>query len=177
MRRVFNVVIPRSRFVDDVPLVCRVVTSAIFLSHDIRRDVTLRFVMPDAGLSVSFLSSRLRHVHVDEQSFAGLHRRIVRAMWEVESEGGARHPHSGISVERIAGNVEEQFGGSFLVSSDGELLADVLRRLGEVREISLVFSAGFQVRVPRRVRVSVERKNLDVLIVIANIEIDNYLGA
>ena len=72
---------------DDLPgagrldVLCRCVTSALLLSHDIRESVRVRLVL-DGAYVVRFEGSELRHLRPDERSAASLIRGALEAREE-----------------------------------------------------------------------------------------------
>ncbi len=60
-----------------VDVIARAINSAIFLSHDIRRDVLFYMYAPKIGFVMKIDSSRVRYLNPDERSTAALIRNAV----------------------------------------------------------------------------------------------------
>lgn len=152
----------------DKPLLARIITSAFFLSHDIRRDVALRLIYPESRIRISLLGARLRHIHVDEQSLSGVLRRIERAALSPPQR--VLSPHPGVLVEPI----------NRLIVSDACLLVDtrapwLSRSHVDCNYSCFVISAGSSpenASSMRRVRVTAFPKPVDTILIVLNIELD-----
>ena len=117
---------------DDLPgagrldVLCRCVTSALLLSHDIRESVRVRLVL-DGAYVVRFEGSELRHLRPDERSAASL----VRGALEAREEAiGAMEATSSPGVYVGSGGLEKAVddaaAGEFLVlHEDGDPVVDV----------------------------------------------------
>jgi len=108
-------------------VLCRCVTSAFFLSHDIRADVRVHLVLADE-YTVSFDGSELRRLNPDERSTAAL----VRTALEEREEAIGHIPvetSPGVSLTRrgFEGTLEEVARGSTVVElhEDGAPVVDV----------------------------------------------------
>uniref|UniRef100_A0A7C1PD26 tRNA (pseudouridine(54)-N(1))-methyltransferase n=1 Tax=Thermofilum pendens TaxID=2269 RepID=A0A7C1PD26_THEPE len=157
---------------EDKPLLSRIITSAFFLSHDIRRDVVLRLVYPEFRVRVSLLGARLRHVHVDEQSLSGVLRRAERAARGALQR--AVSPHPGVLVEPVTRPVVSS--ECLLVDARAPWLS---RELVDCNYSCFVISAGSSPEnAPslRRVRVTAFPKPADTTLVVLNIELDRICG-
>lgn len=170
MKRRFVVLMPFDVFRSDVSQVKRIVVSALFTSHDIRRDVVLVFLLHDIDVKVTVLGEKAKHVHVDEASYMGIHRRILSAVEEVKAGGQKKFPHWGFTVEKAKGDARDLQG--YLVSTRGRDILEVLR--SGIEDITLVFSEKRDLHGLESVRISRGKKPVDVLIALANIWIDNY---
>ena len=71
-------------------LIARCINAAIFLSHDIRRDVLFFFFAPEIQTRVKIDSSRVKYLNPDERSTAALIRNAIikKAADEIESSPG-----------------------------------------------------------------------------------------
>jgi tRNA (pseudouridine54-N1)-methyltransferase len=122
---------------DDLPgagrldVLCRCVTSALLLSHDIREAVRVRLVL-DGAYIVRFEGSELRHLRPDERSAASL----VRGALEVREEAiGAMeaNPSPGVYVgsggfERAVDDASAT-GELLVLHEDGDPVVDVDPRM------------------------------------------------
>ncbi|MDY6864828.1 MAG: tRNA (pseudouridine(54)-N(1))-methyltransferase TrmY [Halobacteriota archaeon] len=91
-------------------ILCRCVNSAFFLSHDIRRDVTLHLVLlggPDPDLVIRLVGDRLRHLNPDERNIATL---IKKALDRKSEDGREIESTPGIYVRR--GGLEDALCGA-----------------------------------------------------------------
>ena len=118
---------------DDLPgagrldVLCRCLTSAFLLSHDIREAVRVRLVL-DGAYIVRFEGSELRHLRPDERSAASL----VRGALEVREEAiGAMeaNPSPGVYVgsggfERAVDDASAA-GELLVLHEDGDPIVDV----------------------------------------------------
>ena len=106
---------------DDLPgagrldVLCRCVTSALLLSHDIRESVRVRLVL-DGAYVVRFEGSELRHLRPDERSAASL----IRGALEAREEAiGAMEANPSPGVYLGSGGFERAVDDA---SAAGELL-------------------------------------------------------
>ena len=118
---------------DDLPgagrldVLCRCLTSAFLLSHDIREAVRVRLVL-DGAYIVRFEGSELRHLRPDERSAASL----VRGALEVREEAiGAMEANSSPGVYVGSGGLERAVNEAgernelLVLHEDGEPLVDL----------------------------------------------------
>jgi len=171
LRRKFVVVMPFDVFKEDASLVKRIVVSAMFTSHDIRRDVSLVFILHGINVKVSVSGEKAKHIHVDEPSYMGIHRRVVSAVEEAKASGLKKFPHWGFVVEKVK-NTGAEMGGGYLVATRGKEITEVLRSIED--EITLIFSHSVHVDGVESVKISSLKKPVDVLIALANILLDSY---
>ncbi len=80
-------------------VLCRAATEAFLVSHGIRKDVALHFVVRDE-LVISLWGPRLRHLNPDERSTGALLREALRAARALPP-GGDRPSTPGITVRRL----------------------------------------------------------------------------
>ncbi len=121
----------------DVLLRC--VSSAVFLSHGIRRDVDVLLVFPRGPKTVRFCAPQLRCANPDERSTAALVRKALREPLEGSLE---RRSNSGVYVSRRG--FEEVVGAlpnPVLLVEDGaawspEISGDVTFVLSDHRDLS-----------------------------------------
>ncbi len=73
-----------------IDVVARCINAAIFLSHDIRRDVLFYAYFPKIGVRIKIDSRRVKYLNPDERSTAALIRKAFerRKKYEVESTPG-----------------------------------------------------------------------------------------
>ncbi|MDY6930901.1 MAG: tRNA (pseudouridine(54)-N(1))-methyltransferase TrmY [Halobacteriota archaeon] len=101
-------------------ILCRCVNSAFFLSHDIRRDVTLHLVLlggPDPDLVIRLVGDKLRHLNPDERNIATL---IKKALDRKSEDGREIESTPGIYVRR--GGLKDALCGAeeiFYLHEDG----------------------------------------------------------
>ncbi|MDY6965612.1 MAG: tRNA (pseudouridine(54)-N(1))-methyltransferase TrmY [Halobacteriota archaeon] len=101
-------------------ILCRCVNSAFFLSHDIRRDVTLWLILlggPDPPITIRFEGERLKHLNPDERNIASL---IKKALDRKGEEGVEVESTPGIFVRR--GDLKDALsdeGDIFYLREDG----------------------------------------------------------
>ena len=118
---------------DDLPgagrldVLCRCVTSALLLSHDIREAVRVRLVL-DGAYVVRFEGSELRHLRPDERSAASLIRGALEAREEAIGAVEAT-PSPGVYVgsgglERAIDEAGER-DELLVLHEDGEPLVDL----------------------------------------------------
>ena len=118
---------------DDLPgagrldVLCRCVTSALLLSHDIREAVRVRLVL-DGAYVVRFEGSELRHLRPDERSAASLVRGALEAREEAISAMEA-NPSPGVYVgsggfERAVDDASAA-GELLVLHEDGDPIIDV----------------------------------------------------
>jgi len=139
------------------PVFSKIVSSAFFLSHDIRRDVELNIVFFEEGVAARFIGSRLRHIHVDEASLRGVYRKLRLA---VERGGGS--PHWGVYVTPLR-KLSRMHG--YVPSTKGV----------EVREVRCGTTCLFTLGCPWggvEVKVSVKPRPIDAYIALVNILLD-----
>ena len=119
---------------DDLPgagrldVLCRCVTSAFFLSHDIRESVRVRLVLGDEYV-VRFGGAELRRLNPDERSTAAL----IRGALEVREEAiGAMEAGASPGVSIRKGDLESaieaalQDGGPLVqLHQDGDPIVDI----------------------------------------------------
>ncbi|MEM1516992.1 MAG: hypothetical protein QXD46_00115 [Thermofilum sp.] len=157
----------------DEPFFSRLLNAAFFLSHGIRKDVILRVLIQDCGVLISFVGDKLKHLHIDEQSMAGVLRKVERTALLPP-----RRPvsvHYGVIVEPSA-RLNICGGRYYLVSRRGRWLHDVLKRCENLR-----FVIGEEARVrcggsAQNVKVTVFPKPVDTTLAILNIELDRICG-
>ena len=118
---------------DDLPgagrldVLCRCVTSALLLSHDIRESVQVSLVL-DGAYVVRFEGSELRHLRPDERSAASLIRGALEAREEAVGAVEAT-PSPGVYVG--SGGLERAVDGAggrnelLVLHEDGEPLVDL----------------------------------------------------
>lgn len=157
---------------EDKPLLSRIISSAFFLSHDIRRDVVLRLVYPEFHARVSLLGARLRHIHVDEQSLSGVLKRIERALRS--SAQRVVSPHSGVLVEPMARHVVG--GDCLLVDARAPWLGRELVNCDYSCFVICAGSSPENASFLRRVRVTALPKPVDTTLVVLNLELDRMCG-
>ncbi|PSQ43780.1 tRNA (pseudouridine(54)-N(1))-methyltransferase TrmY [Halobacteriales archaeon QS_9_68_42] len=118
---------------DDLPgagrldVLCRCVTSALLLSHDIRESVRVRLVL-DGAYVVRFEGSELRHLRPDERSAASLIRGALEAREEAIGAMKAT-PSPGVYVgsggfERAVDDASAA-GELLVLHEDGDPIIDV----------------------------------------------------
>ena len=79
-------------------VLCRAANDAFLISHGLRKDVALHFVVGDA-VTISLWGPRLRHLNPDERSTGALLRHALRAARDLRpGEEGVSTP--GITVRR-----------------------------------------------------------------------------
>ena len=118
---------------DDLPgagrldVLCRCVTSALLLSHDIRESVRVRLVL-DGAYVVRFEGSELRHLRPDERSAASLVRGALEAR---EGAIGAMEANPSPGVYIGSGGLERAVDGAgerdelLVLHEDGDPVVDV----------------------------------------------------
>ncbi|MCX7750626.1 MAG: tRNA (pseudouridine(54)-N(1))-methyltransferase TrmY [Candidatus Bipolaricaulota bacterium] len=79
-----------------IDVLCRAAGDAFLLSHGIRKDVALHFVVRDQ-VTISLWGPRLRHLNPDERSTAALLREALRAGRDLPP-GAEREATPGITV-------------------------------------------------------------------------------
>jgi tRNA (pseudouridine54-N1)-methyltransferase len=103
-------------------VLCRCVTAAFVLSHDVRRDVRAHLVLGDA-LTVTFEGSDLRRLNPDERSTAALVRKAIDAREEAVGHVPAE-VNPGVTVRRfgLAETLSELVGDATVVElhEDGD---------------------------------------------------------
>jgi tRNA (pseudouridine54-N1)-methyltransferase len=117
---------------DDLPgagrldVLCRCVTSALCLSHDLRRDVRVHLVLGDA-FTVTVDGSEVRNLRPDERSTAALVRGALEARQEAVGHVAAE-ASPGVSVRRfgLAGTLEAVAADATVVTlhEDGDPAVD-----------------------------------------------------
>lgn len=154
---------------NDKPLLARVISSAFYLSHGIRRNVSLTIYLSDAGYKVVFLGDKLKHVHVDEQSLTGILKKIQTA---VSREPKHVKVHDGVFVERSP-SLSEHI--DYLITHDGVLLEKSLHVCPE--KLSLLLEHRIRLGVSAaKVRITSRPKPVDVTLAILNIKLDRLCG-
>lgn len=170
---------------DDLPgagrldVLCRCVTAAFLLSHDIREDVRCQLVLGDE-LTIRFEGHALRNLRPDERSTAALIRSTLAA------RGGAvgNQPvetHPGISlvrrgVEAVLSEAAES-GTLVQLHEEGDPIVglkpptDPVFVLSDHREFSQAEAAVLADRAVERVRIGPERIHADHTITVVH----NYL--
>ena len=118
---------------DDLPgagrldVLCRCVTSALLLSHDIREAVRVRLVL-DGAYVVRFEGSELRHLRPDERSAASLIRGALEAREEAIGAMEAT-PSPGVYVRSVGFEraVDDASAGGelLMLHEDGDPIIDV----------------------------------------------------
>ncbi|QOJ78121.1 hypothetical protein IG193_04855 [Infirmifilum lucidum] len=154
---------------DDKPLLARVISSAFYLSHGIRRNVSLIIYLGDAGYKVVFLGDKLKHIHVDEQSLTGILKKI-----QIAVNRKPRHVkvHDGVFVEQSPSLTEHV---DYLVTHEGAPLEKSLHTCPE--KLSLVIEHGIKLSASAaKVRVTSRPKPVDVTLAILNIKLDRLCG-
>lgn len=117
---------------DDLPggagrldVLCRNLTAALLLSHDIRRDVTVWMVVRDA-LTIEVRGDEVRHLRPDERSTAALIRRALETAADRAVSARPVESTPGVYVRRqgLAGTLEALAADHALVDlhPDGEPL-------------------------------------------------------
>ncbi len=107
-------------------ILCRCVNSAFFLSHDIRRDVTLWLVLlggPDPQVMIRFVGDRLKHLNPDERNIATL---IKKALDRKSEDGREVESTPGIYVKR--GDLKDTLEGAgelIYLHEDGVDISDM----------------------------------------------------
>ncbi|HOV68529.1 MAG TPA: tRNA (pseudouridine(54)-N(1))-methyltransferase TrmY [Methanoregulaceae archaeon] len=100
-------------------VLCRVVNTSFFLSHDLRRDVVCYLVLrgePGPEKTIRFQGDRLRHLNPDERSAGSL----IKKALELEAGPEFRESTKGVSV-RVGGLVRLLGEHSFaLLDEQGE---------------------------------------------------------
>lgn len=80
-------------------VLCRAANDAFLVSHGLRKDVALHFVVQDA-VTISLWGARLRHLNPDERSTGALLRQALRVARNLRpGEEGVSTP--GITVRRV----------------------------------------------------------------------------
>jgi tRNA (pseudouridine54-N1)-methyltransferase len=158
-------------------VLCRCVNAALFLSHDLRRDIQVHLVLADE-VTVRIDGSELRYMNPDERNIAGLLKQALEAKdraighREAESTPGIHVSKRGFRtvLDDLDGTVVE-------LHEDGDALADVeppedpifvLSDHEDFTEEEAVFLAD---RSDQRVRVGPEILHADHTITVAH----NYL--
>lgn len=160
-------------------VLCRCVTSAFFLSHDLREDVRVHLVLGDE-YTVSFDGAALRRLNPDERSTAALIRGALEEKREaighqpVETSPGVSLYRMGFAatfdrVARDATVVQLHEAGDPLV--DVEPPADPLFVLSDHHDLADSEEALLAEKADRRVRVGPKRLHADHTITVAH----NYL--
>ena len=158
-------------------VLCRCVTSAFFLSHDIREDVRVHLVLSDE-FTVTFEGTELRRLNPDERSTAAL----VRGALEEREEAIGHQPvetSPGVSLTRVGfePTLSATDGTVVQLHEDGDPVVDVSVPADPVfvlsdhrdfadRERELLAEAADE-----RVRLGPERLHADHAITVAH----NYL--
>jgi tRNA (pseudouridine54-N1)-methyltransferase len=116
-------------------ILCRCVNSALFLSHDLRRDVIIYLVLlgePDPPKIVKFEGERVRYLNPDERSSGSL---INKAL-EKRSGSYWRESTPGVWIQRgdLQALLEELLPGSgdtklFYLREDGGDVRDVFKQI------------------------------------------------
>ncbi len=100
-----------------VDVIARCINAAIFLSHDIRRDIIFLFYAPKIEARVKVDSSRVRYLNPDERSTAALIRNAVLKI------GGERETSPGFFAKemKFEGFLEElkTLGNVYYLHEDG----------------------------------------------------------
>lgn len=153
----------------DLSLLSRIINAAFFLSHGIRRDVTLRILVHDRGVLISFVGSKLKQLHIDEQSMVGVLRKATRAA--LAPAHRAASVHHGVLVEPAA-RPGICSGRYYLVSQRGQWLQEVVKQCEHLR-FAILEEAGIKCEGDfRSVRVTALPKPVDTTLAILNIELD-----
>ncbi|OYT31639.1 MAG: hypothetical protein B6U94_02515 [Thermofilum sp. ex4484_79] len=98
MRRIFIVVVKGvEEFRKYLPIFSRCVSSALMISHGLRRDASLIFFFLNEKIGVKILGLYLKQVRPDEQSLIGIMRKIIRF---VVLRKDKRRLHAGIFASR-----------------------------------------------------------------------------
>lgn len=167
------IVVADEAILTDIPLLSRLLNAAFFLSHDIRKNVTLRILLWNRRVLISFVGAKLRHLHVDEQSMSGILRKVARTALLPPLRPTS--VHYGILVEssswlKICG---EKY---YFVSPRGQWLSSAIKQCDNLR---FVLSEKVDICRGERmhyVRVTVLPKPVDTTLAILNIELDRLCG-
>ncbi len=121
-------------------LVCRCVSSALFLSDDIRRDTAITAVLdgpPDPPRAVTFDGARVRRLYPDERNVAS-HIRIALGAALKAGPGEVPEPEPGITVARkgLEPLLKER-------AEDGSALLHLHREGEDIRKAELPGDATF----------------------------------
>ncbi|MFB6252407.1 MAG: tRNA (pseudouridine(54)-N(1))-methyltransferase TrmY [Halobellus sp.] len=160
-------------------VLCRCVTSAFFLSHDIREDVSVHLVLGDT-FTVSFEGSDLRRLNPDERSTAAL----IRGALENREDAIGHLPAEaspGVSIRRMGftAMLEELAAEATVVElhEDGIPVAEVgpptdpLFVLSDHRNFTDEEGAALAEAADRRMRLGPEVLHADHAVTVAH----NYL--
>lgn len=139
---------------DDLPgsggrldILCRCVTSAFCLSHDLRRDTELYLVLQDK-VTLRFVGSRLRHLNPDERSTAALIRRALQLrdlpVGEEERESTPGIFISCRGLRRVLEEVETKVGQLILLHEEGTPLREA--ELGRDLDLGFILSDHLEFR-------------------------------
>ncbi|HIQ10162.1 MAG TPA: tRNA (pseudouridine(54)-N(1))-methyltransferase TrmY [Euryarchaeota archaeon] len=85
----------------------RIVNAALWLSHDVRRDVTVYITFygpPDPPRTVKFVGSEMRRVYPDERSIGSVIRKALRT----GRTGGWTEAHPGVYVRDVGVELQEE---------------------------------------------------------------------
>ncbi len=158
-------------------VLCRCVNAALFLSHDIRRDVQVHLVLGDE-VTVRVDGSDLRYMNPDERNIAGLLRQALeakdRAIGHREAEST---PGIHVSKRGFEAVLDDADGTVVELHEDGDPLADVeppedpIFVLSDHEEFTGAEAELLAERSDRRVRVGPEVLHADHTITVAH----NYL--
>ena len=165
-------------------VLCRCVTSAFFLSHDIREDVRVHLVLGDE-YTVSFEGSSLRRLNPDERSTAALVRTALEEREEaighipVESSPGVSLTRRGF--EATLGDVAGD-GTVVQLHEDGDPVVDVepptdpVFVLSDHHDFAPAEAASVSERAERRLRVGPELLHADHAITVVHnwLDTDGY---
>ncbi len=115
-----------------IDVIARCINSAIFLSHDIRRDVQFYAFFPRIGVRIKIDSSEVKYLNPDERSTAALIRNAM-----VNLDEGDRRTSPGFYIKRATLedvlNEMARYGELYLLHEEGE----------DIREVNLSGDAGF----------------------------------
>ncbi|MGC9107079.1 MAG: hypothetical protein ACP5IE_02670 [Infirmifilum sp.] len=168
MKRRFIVVMGSQDLSSRRPLLARIISSSFYLSHGIRRDVTLEFYLWDAKRRIVFQGGSLKHVHVDEASLIGIIRKIEA---RIPIASRKIKIHDGITLE---GSVEFGDEPGFIIDEHGTPLELVISKItgSPVFIIPLHNTLPNDVRENQRVKVTSKPKQPDVVMAILNMKLD-----
>ncbi len=101
-----------------IDVVTRCINAAIFLSHDIRRDVLFYTYFPKIGVRIKIDSRRVKYLNPDERSTAALIKKALERKKEYEVEST---PGFFIRKETYEGVIDEltRNGKLFYLKEDG----------------------------------------------------------
>ncbi|MBS7246957.1 MAG: hypothetical protein QXN15_03535 [Candidatus Jordarchaeales archaeon] len=113
---------------DDVAELCSCIRAALFLSHDIRRDVKVHLVLLEEKREVVIDGGSIRYLSPDERSICML---LIKL-----SEKRARKPWRGVYVNDLT-SIRDVFSPDALIITPSKSGAD-LRQVKNLKEVAVI---------------------------------------